>query len=66
MKGRDLSGYSSRCGPIPDSNNAIAFGCGTALADVHYHCPHCILPADESGQEGLSGEGDDDGRDEEP
>ena len=42
LSGRDLSGYASRCGALPDSDSVIPYGCGTALADVHYHCAFCV------------------------
>lgn len=42
IKGRALNGYTSRCGGAIDSDTgAVAVGCGTALADVHYTCYSC-------------------------
>ena len=54
--GRDLAGYAARCGDIADSDSKIGFGCGTSLADVHYHCAHCVEAAGEA-EEDFAEEG---------
>ena len=55
--GRDLAGYAARCGDIADNNSVISFGCGTSLADVHYHCAHCVEAEEEAAEPaGLGGE----------
>ena len=55
--GRDLAGYAARCGDIADSDSVIRFGCGTSLADVHYHCAHCVEAAGEAEEEGAEDDG---------
>ena len=47
-QGRDLAGYAARCGDIADGDSVIRFGCGTSLADVHYHCAHCVEAPEEA------------------
>lgn len=45
--GRRLEGYASRCGALQqrdEEEDRVTIGCGTALADVHYTCPHCKIP----------------------
>ncbi len=53
--GRDLAGYAARCGDIADSDSVIRFGCGTSLADVHYHCAHCVENPGEAEEEAAEG-----------
>ena len=53
IAGRSLHGYTSRCGALIDeTTNEVIVGCGTALADIHYHCQHCTEPEDVDMDEG--------------
>ena len=42
LQGRNLDGFASRCGALAHPGAMrVQIGCGTGLADVHYHCHHC-------------------------